>query len=201
MSGADETTTTVIPPIGTAGEGIDDLSICKKNVNGDELPGAELTLTGKDYDGNDIIFDITNITLGNDAELITTEDGASLSWRSGSTATIVHDLPEGVYILHEVAAPDGYEVATDITFTIKDGEVSGDAEVVTDGSVTMIDNMIVTSTTTTTTTTTTTMTTTTVLTSTSSDAPKTGSAGVGTAAIALIFASAAAFAARKKHND
>ena len=39
------------------------------------------------------------------------------------------NLPDGTYTLHEVVAPDGYEVATDIIFTIENGVVTGEAVV------------------------------------------------------------------------
>ena len=120
-----------------------DVEISKKNLLGDELKGATLTLTGKDAEGNDVIFDITNITLGREAQLISTEDGTSLTWISGSTSTFVNGLGDGTYVLHEVAAPSGYEVTTDITFTIKDGQLSGEVGVQS-SSVTMIDDMVLT---------------------------------------------------------
>ncbi|MBQ1464684.1 MAG: NPXTG-anchored protein, partial [Ruminococcus sp.] len=120
-----------------------DVEISKKNLLGDELKGATLTLTGKDAEGSDVIFDITNITLGREAKLISTEDGTSLTWVSGSTSTFVNGLGDGTYVLHEVAAPSGYEVTTDITFTIKDGQLSGEVGVQS-SSVTMIDDMVLT---------------------------------------------------------
>ena len=120
-----------------------DVEISKKNLLGDELKGATLTLTGKDAEGNDVIFDITNITLGREAQLISTEDGTSLTWISGSTSTFVNGLGDGTYVLHEVAAPSGYEVTTDIIFTIEDGQLSGEVGVQS-SSVTMIDDMVLT---------------------------------------------------------
>ena len=72
---------------------------------------------------------------------------------------MVRGLADGTYVLHEVAAPSGYEVTTDITFTIENGRVTG-VTGVESNSVTMIDDMIVTTTEATTTTTGTTTTTT-----------------------------------------
>ena len=92
-----------------------DLEICKKNTAGDEIAGAKLTLTGKDENGNDVVFDITKVVLGNGAELISTENTKELTWLSGTSSTFVKDLANGKYVLHEVAAPNGYEVTTDIS--------------------------------------------------------------------------------------
>ncbi|MDE5558243.1 MAG: hypothetical protein K2J32_11245, partial [Ruminococcus sp.] len=57
---------------------------------------------------------------------------------SGSEATYVKNLPDGTYTLHEVSAPNGYKVATDITFTIVNGVLTGDA-VVDGDTVVMVD--------------------------------------------------------------
>ena len=118
-----------------------EVEISKQNVYGEEIIGAELTLTGKDADGNDIVFALENVKPGQNAELITSEDGTELTWLSGSTPTYVKNLPDGTYVLHEVAAPSGYEVTTDMTFTVENGEISGDVGV-DSTSVTMMDDMI-----------------------------------------------------------
>lgn len=115
-----------------------DVKISKQDVFGEEIKGAELTLTGKDKDGNDIIFTLENVTVGENGQLISTEDSKELKWISGETATLISNLPDGTYTLHEVNAPDGYEFATDITFTIKDGVLEGEA-VVNGNTVVMVD--------------------------------------------------------------
>jgi uncharacterized surface anchored protein len=64
-------------------------------VTGKELPGAKLTLTEKDT--------------GKEIE----------SWTSSNTPHTIDNLVEGKsYILTEVSAPDGYEIAEAITFTV-----------------------------------------------------------------------------------
>ena len=118
-----------------------EVEISKQNVYGEEIIGAELTLTGKDADGNDIVFALENVMPGQNAELITSEDSTELTWLSGSTPTYVKNLPDGTYVLHEVAAPSGYEVTTDMTFTVENGELSGEIGV-DSTSVTMMDDMI-----------------------------------------------------------
>ena len=190
-----------------------DVNISKKSVLGDEIAGAQLTLTGVDFEGNEVVFDLSNVTLGTEAELISTENTKELTWISGTSSTLVGKLTDGTYVLHEVAAPSGFEVATDITFTIENGVVTGVIGVETDSNtVTMIDDMVVTTTTTTTTTTDTTTTTTTTTTATttkaaattataSTNAPKTGVAGMGSAILAMAIAAATAFAARKRKDE
>ena len=130
---------TVIIPAAKVGE----VQISKQNVYGEEIVGAKLTLTGKDANGNDIIFAVEDVVPGINADLITSGDSAELTWLSGSTPTFVKNLPDGTYVLHEVAAPSGYEVTTDMTFTVKDGVISGETGV-NGTNITMMDDMILT---------------------------------------------------------
>ena len=74
-----------------------------KGKDGDELPGAELTVTD--------------------------ENGKTIdSWTSGSTPHEIQMLPPGQYTLTEVTAPNGYEVAESVVFNVTD---SGEAMEVT----------------------------------------------------------------------
>ena len=95
------------------------VDISKQTVLGDELEGATLTLTGKSGD-EDIVFTSANIN-----ENKISEDGKTISYVSGKTPTTIYALPDGTYTLTEKAAPKGYVVATDITFTIEKGVVKG----------------------------------------------------------------------------
>ncbi|MBR1383420.1 MAG: NPXTG-anchored protein [Ruminococcus sp.] len=70
-----------------------ELHISKKDVYGNELAGATMQLISDDGS----IFD---------------------EWVSDGTEHIVTKLPAGSYVLHEVAAPDGFVITTDIAFTI-----------------------------------------------------------------------------------
>ena len=186
-----------------------DIYLSKQDTTGNELAGAELTLTGKDFDGNEVVFAEKDVLFGEGAKLIS--DGKSLVWVSGTTPTLVKNLPDGTYVLHEIAAPNGYTVATDITFTVKDGIVSGNVGV-SGTTVTMLDEAIVQATTESTVSTTTTTATskkttakttkTTAKTTTSkADAPKTGDVGVAIPVLALAMAAGAAFAFRKKREN
>ncbi len=124
------------------------VSISKKNTGSEELPGAILKLTGKDADGNAIVFDLSKVKLGTGAKMDKTTGTANeIVYTTGSTETLIQDLPDGEYTLEETVAPKGYKVATKITFTIKDGKVTAsgttDSKVISEGSdgykVTMID--------------------------------------------------------------
>ncbi|MBR3447113.1 MAG: choice-of-anchor A family protein, partial [Oscillospiraceae bacterium] len=109
------------------------VSVSKKAVaaDGEELAGAQITLTGKDAEGNDIVFRAGQLELGKNAALIS-GSGESLSWRSGTEETVISDLADGTYTLHETAAPNGYVVTSDVTFTVTDGKASKTAVVLVD---------------------------------------------------------------------
>ncbi len=118
-----------------------DVRISNQDISGTEITGAELILTGKDSEGNDVIFHTENVTAGTGAELISIRNKSELRWISGNESTYVRNLPNGTYTLHEVAAPEGYKVTTDITFTIENGVVTGNA-VVDGDTVTIITSTI-----------------------------------------------------------
>lgn len=89
------------------------LSISKTTINStDELPGAVLTVYKAAEDGS-----IARDEAGNEivAQTIT---GESLRWTSGTEMKKIEGLPAGTYVLREITAPDGYEVAEEITFTL-----------------------------------------------------------------------------------
>ncbi len=74
-----------------------------------ELPGASLKVT-KD----DVVID---------------------EWISTSEKHEIKDLEDGIYILTEVTAPDGYEVAESITFTVENGKVSSNEIIMYDAPI------------------------------------------------------------------
>ncbi|WP_417088772.1 SpaA isopeptide-forming pilin-related protein [Eubacterium maltosivorans] len=96
------------------------LFISKTTVNGtDELPGAVLTVYEAAEDGS-----IVRDEAGNEVVARTITD-ESLSWTSGTEMKKIEGLPAGAYVLREITAPDGYEVAEEITFTLMpDGAVT-----------------------------------------------------------------------------
>ena len=74
-------------------------SVTKTDISGKELPGAKLTILDKD---------------GKTVE----------SWTSEEKPHYIEMLPIGEYTLREETAPDGYLVAEDVKFTVKDtGEI------------------------------------------------------------------------------
>ena len=100
--------------------------------------GNKLTVTDKD-DTKEVIFSKQDLG-GNELAGATIElkkaDGTVIeTWKSDGKAHSFQ-LVAGDYIFHESAAPDGYEVATDINFTVKndgtvtsnDVKVSGDSK-------------------------------------------------------------------------
>ena len=65
----------------------------KNHINGKELAGAKMAIVA--------------------------EDGTTFaSWTSDGKEHLVEDIPAGKYTLKELAAPDGYQIATDIQFEI-----------------------------------------------------------------------------------
>ncbi len=75
------------------------VEISKTDIAGKELPGANLSILDKD---------------GKEVE----------SWTSGNKPHYMEMLPIGEYTLHEESAPDGYLVAEDVKFEVKDtGEI------------------------------------------------------------------------------
>ena len=71
------------------------VQISKTDISGKELPGAKLTILDKD---------------GKVVE----------NWTSEEKAHYIEMLPIGAYTLREETAPDGYLVAEDVKFTVKD---------------------------------------------------------------------------------
>ena len=60
-------------------------------------------------------------------ELINSDGETVEKWTSDGTNHVVTNLPSGSYTLKEAAAPDGYVIATDISFTIDEyGNVTVD---------------------------------------------------------------------------
>lgn len=75
------------------------VEVSKTDIAGKELPGAKLSILDKD---------------GKEVE----------SWTSGNKPHYMEMLPIGEYTLHEESAPDGYLVAEDVKFEVKDtGEI------------------------------------------------------------------------------
>jgi phenolic acid decarboxylase len=93
------------------------VKMSKTDVGGKELAGATVQILKAD-----------------DKSVVT-------EWTSTTTPHEV-TLAAGSYLFHEVAAPNGYQIATDIAFTIaEDGTVTKDGQTVTgDAPIVMVDN-------------------------------------------------------------
>ena len=75
------------------------VEISKQDIYGSELAGAEM-------------------------QLIDSEGNVVDEWVSDGTNHVVTELPVGKYVLKEIATPDGYVIATDISFEVfEDGSV------------------------------------------------------------------------------
>lgn len=84
-----------------------------------ELPGAVLAVYNTAEDSS-----IARDEAGNEV-IAQTITGESLSWTSGTEMKKIEGLKTGTYVLRETTAPDGYEVAEEITFTLMpDGTVT-----------------------------------------------------------------------------
>ncbi|MDE6730540.1 MAG: TonB-dependent receptor, partial [Oscillospiraceae bacterium] len=69
------------------------VAVSKEDVYGEELPGAQMQLIDE---------------YGNIVE----------EWTSDGTNHIISEIPAGYYTIRETAAPDGYVIATDISFIV-----------------------------------------------------------------------------------
>ena len=88
-----------------------EVNISKTDITTEkELPGATLQVLKK----------VTGEDEAETEEVVTTIYGEKLEWKSTGEPKNIKGLPAGEYILRESAAPDGYTVAADVTFTVTD---------------------------------------------------------------------------------
>ena len=112
-------------------------SLSKETVGGKNLPGAVITVTGKDSSGNTVDFTAIDVT-GGASDV--SKDSDSLIYTSGSKPAVISKLPAGTYTMHEDTAPLGYSKASDVTFEVNEkGVVTVDGKAVTE--VVMIDEV------------------------------------------------------------
>ena len=93
----------------------------KQNVSGEEIEGATLKLTtAEDID----LSKVSHVeTSGGKLFSI---NSTFISWVSTDKPTLFKGLPDGTYTLKETNAPENYEYASDITFTIKGNKIYND---------------------------------------------------------------------------
>ena len=90
-------------------------------VNGEQLEGATLQITKKD--NSKINISDVKVTDSADKAYAATVTEDKISFVTPKENINVSGLPDGVYTLTEITAPDGYDVAEAIDFEIKDGKV------------------------------------------------------------------------------
>ena len=87
-----------------------DVLISKVGVSGaydgTEIPGAELYLSGVDFNGNPLDMSKASLKLGKGADK-NGQSSAKIGWISGTEATYVKGLGDGIYTLTEFASPNG----------------------------------------------------------------------------------------------
>ena len=88
--------------------------ILKKAESGSVLKGAVIRVTAKD---NSFKFAESNLSLGTDAAKVSVTN-KKIEFKTGTTATTIQNLPDGVYEIEEIEAPDGYKKAPKATITI-----------------------------------------------------------------------------------
>ena len=114
-----------------------DLSISKQDMaTSSELPGASMAicLTSKNENGEYVVVTDYN---GDCAPAILSNNHPAV-WISGTTPTTIKGLPSGTYYLVEKIAPEGYQEAESILFTVdeegniydKDGQSVADKKIV-----------------------------------------------------------------------
>lgn len=104
-----------------------------------ELEGARLTLTAY-TDGIDL-SDIKRASNSGGTDYVASKN--TITWTSTASRTILEDLPNGTYRLHEDCAPANYNVAFDIYFRMSGGVICDmDGNPVPDGVLVMIDTSL-----------------------------------------------------------
>ncbi|MEE5994470.1 MAG: SpaA isopeptide-forming pilin-related protein [Oscillospiraceae bacterium] len=98
------------------------VTISKTDITGsEELENAKLTITGT--------FHAENITVkdeeGNTPENLKITDD-SISYTTNGKKTTIYGIADGQYTLTEITAPEGYEKAEKIDFTIENGTVTNE---------------------------------------------------------------------------
>ncbi len=88
-----------------------------------KLAGAKLQLTGE-ANGNKIDLSAVSGSINVEHPYPTV-----VTWTSGAAANELRGLPDGTYTLHEIEAPEGFELSGDIVFTVENGVITTANEV------------------------------------------------------------------------
>ncbi len=92
----------------------------------ESLDGAKILITGTDAEGDRIKFDADDIALGQGAYIDEEYHGDGIMIVSGTSPTLIDNIHDGTYKIHEEQAPVGYDVAADIEFTVRHCKVLAD---------------------------------------------------------------------------
>lgn len=84
-------------------------------VNGEELPGAVITLTVLDE------VSLADVRVMTDAQHSVSE--RSVTWVSGDTQTTLERLPGALYLLEETTAPEGYEKTESVYVLVSGSDI------------------------------------------------------------------------------
>ena len=85
---------------------------------GKELPNAQMKLSTTDDK-----IDFSTLTHSGGSDVTVSGDKKSISWKTTKDNQFAVWLPDGTYTLEETVAPNGYNVITKTTFTVKNGKV------------------------------------------------------------------------------
>lgn len=123
------------------------VSISKQDIaTSEELPGAKLKicLMAQDENGEYQLIKPEDSTNDQDCVVTLLNTGETAEWTSGNTPFEITGLDAGTYALIEEIAPNGYDSAEKIIFTVnQDGTVSDkDGNLITDNKIVMKDKKI-----------------------------------------------------------
>ena len=123
------------------------VSISKQDITtSEELPGAKLKicLMAEDENGEYQLIKPEDSTNDQDCVITLLNTGETAEWTSGNTPFEITGLDAGTYALIEEIAPNGYDSAEKIIFTVnQDGTVSDkDGNLITDNKIVMKDKKI-----------------------------------------------------------
>jgi hypothetical protein len=123
------------------------VSISKQDITtSEELPGAKLKicLMAEDENGEYQLIKPEDSTNAQDCVVAVLNTGETAEWTSSTTPFEITGLTAGTYALIEEIAPNGYDSAEKIIFTVnQDGTVSDkDGNLITDNKIVMKDKKI-----------------------------------------------------------
>ncbi|MDE7225809.1 MAG: choice-of-anchor A family protein, partial [Ruminococcus sp.] len=125
----------------TIGDTASELVISKNDTETNVLAGAEIKISldlssvkAEDMEAVKVQFDKVTVEQGSDKfdketkaegfEFVNKDDEKSITFISSDVDAVFKNLPDGKYIFHEVTPPEGFQQASDITFTVTNGVIT-----------------------------------------------------------------------------